>query len=69
MAMKNCLAMKSPNASARRGSTTPPVELSRCRSTTIWNCGTMITCTGTIRVLRMSRKSRLRPGKRSLAKA
>jgi hypothetical protein len=29
----------------------------------------MITCTGTIRVLRMSRKSRLRPGKRSFAKA
>ena len=36
---------------------------------TTWNCGIMITCTGTIRVDRMSRNSRSRPGKRSLAKA
>ena len=33
---------------------------------TTWNCGIMITCTGTIRVERMSRKSRSRPGEAQL---
>ena len=69
MPRKNCRAMNSPKASASRGSTTPHVLLSRSRSMTSWNCGIMITCTGTMSVLRMSRNSRSRPGKRSLAKA
>ena len=67
--MKNCRAMNNPKASASRGMITPHVLFSSPRSITIWNCGIMMTCTGTISVDRISRNSTLRNGNRSLANA
>ena len=57
-----------PNASAARGTITAQYESTQPSSATIRNCGTMMTCTGIISVLTISRKSTVRPGKRYLAK-
>ena len=63
-----CRARNTPNASAARGTMTAQYESTQPSWATIRNCGTMITWTGIISVLTISRNSRLRPGNRYFAK-
>ena len=68
MPTMNWRTMKMPKASAARGRITPQGEFSRPSQETIMNSGTRITWIGTISAPRMAKNSRLRPGKRNLAK-